>query len=175
MQLSSSLTNYVLGAFSSSPTDSYCTVMSHSPVPRSCTLHVFNHAIRVVRSRASHSQTSRPESVSQSTRMFLTSVVSASRKRFSKRATSWRVMQAMACVVRNFGIIQCFAGWRADIAAHSYGRPYNSKLSRGRWARRQDCPTPSNSHRSCAPSHNRADTSAQTTYAMNVRRCGSMR
>ena len=145
--------------------------MSHSPVPRSCTLHVFNQAIRVVLSRASHSQTSRPESVSQSIRMFLTSVVSASRNRFSNRATSWRVMQAMACVVRNFGIIQCYACWRADRGI----RPYNFRLSRGRWARRQDCPTRSNYRRSCAPSHNRADTSAQTTYAMNVHRCGSKR
>ena len=78
--------------------------MSHSPVPRIWTLHFFSHSTKTRRSRASHSQTILPESVSHKTRIFRTSVFSSSLNRFSSRATSWRVMQAIAWAETNLGI-----------------------------------------------------------------------
>ena len=91
------------GTTSSSLIDSYWTAMSHSPVPRIWTLHFFNHSIKVTLSRASHSQTIRPDNVSHKTRILITSAFSSSLKCFSNRETSWRVMQAIAWVETNFG------------------------------------------------------------------------
>ena len=162
--------------------------MTHSPVPRIWTLHCFSHSTNTTRSRASHSQIIRPDSVSHSTRIFRTLLFSSALNRFNSRATSWRVMQAITWAETNLGIF--FNGGqpstfsrqrvrsdisRAPVADNRKSKTDSHSFSRVQSEHRRYYPILSNCHRNCAPSHNRVDTSTQTTYAMNALQYGNRR